>query len=985
MRVHASKTTPWYSKPPEAYFGLVVTELEAANGSLNFLLSIRQLKSSSSIPPTVHLNARARRNHAHFPSHGGIEADQHRLSQKDDNPPTKSVPVDEQKRLRDALFKPSGTGCTHLTFKKGCRNLIINIDGTSNQFSEYSTNIVEMFSRIIKDFDEGEEIEQLVFYNSGIGTYARPSFRSLHYLKQVIINHIDTAIAWNFERIIHAAYKWLSENYRRGDRIFLFGFSRGAYQVRVIAGMIERVGLLHKGNENQIAFAYELYASLVKHSRRETPKSSSATQEHAAPSKTREDQLCEQFKNSLCHKNVKVHFVGVWDTVSSIGVFRGKSLPETVSGMSHVCHFRHALALDERRAKFQPEYVNGGLGPQPGQPGDVKEVWFAGTHSDIGGGNVENRSLNNFGEWKTVTSKESLTPLWRILECLPFGALSYKDENSLTWRPHFGRPRKIKPGQRIHQSVFSDSNEATMQTRLGRPDNLVNDGNESTSSTPCIIASNGTTSPEEVSLNGSKSNPSYCPKAVLDVSFGSSSWTQLFSQRSNPKDPVVADWIEPDPFENALHVLTSLLDTCEQPDFGTAHVSLSANKLTADMQALEVFLDNESRLVSLLEVRNAGLTLLKVVAALAGHPTVEIPQKSKETLIRLLSRILQDSEAPPVAESPHLPVSQVYQWGSKIRQYRDEFIKVLQPFACLGNMRANHYIFGVAFASVDPLQIVFTDSPDATTSVLIWDGSTRPPKDVARVVQGGYSIVSRDGSHIAVRDGKDVRLIDTTAQPPSTTECTDDEDPNDSGDMWSLCFSADNHTLATGHRNGWIKLWRREGDQWKVVKRFKGGDWGISDLAFSRDGTRLAFNAGPFIIKVWDLADDAVIELEDYGISRSLAWSPSGDWIVSGTMYRSVKIWSADRGKITHTFEAHDNTIQCLAFRDDGQVLATGSDDHRIRIWRCGTWEKIWEFDIGEPVCSLAFSPDGKRLVSGGRYGAVHLWDVDMGDEEPVD
>ncbi|KAJ8482199.1 hypothetical protein ONZ45_g15035 [Pleurotus djamor] len=921
---------------------------------------------------------------------------------EDDNPPTKSVPVDEQKRLRDALFKP--VGCTHLTFKKGCRNLIINIDGTSNQFSEYSTNIVEMFSRIIKDFDEGEEIEQLVFYNSGIGTYARPSFRSLHYLKQVIINHIDTAIAWNFERIIHAAYKWLSENYRRGDRIFLFGFSRGAYQVRVIAGMIERVGLLHKGNENQIAFAYELYASLVKHSKRETPKASSATQEHTVPAKTREDQLCEQFKNSLCHKNVKVHFVGVWDTVSSIGVFRGKSLPETVSGMSHVCHFRHALALDERRAKFQPEYVNGGLGPQPGQPGDVKEVWFAGTHSDIGGGNAENRSLNNFGpslrwmtheamacglkmspyqgEWKTLTPKESLTSFWRILECFPFGALSYKDANSLTWWPHFGKPRKIKAGQRIHQSVFSNSNEDKMQTRLGRSDNPMNNRNDSTLSTPHVIASNGATSPEKARLKGPKSSPSYCPKAVLDASFRSSSWTQLFSQRSNPKDPMVADWIEPDPFENALHVLTSLLNTCEEPDFGVENVSLSANKLTADMQVLELFLDNESRLVSLLEVRNSGPTLLKVVAALAGHPTVEIPQKSKETLIRLLSRILQDSETPPVAESPPLPVSQVYQWGSKIRQYRDEFLKVLQPFASLGNLRADRYIFDIAFLSVDPLQIVFTSSPYATTSVWIWDGSTRPPKDVARGVRGGYSTVSRDGSHIAVGDGKDVIIIDTTKQPPSTTECTDDEDPNDSGDIRSLCFSTDNHTLATGYQNGWIKLWRREGDQWKVVKRFKGGD-SIHCLAFSRVGSRLAFDAEP--IKVWNSADDAVIELEDSRGSRSLAWSPSGDWIVSGSDDGSVKIWSADRGKITHTFKAHDGTIRCLAFRDDGQVLATGSNDNRIRIWRCDTWEKIWEFDIGQWVLSLAFSPDGKRLVSGGERGALHLWDVDMGDEKPVD
>ena len=70
------------------------------------------------------------------------------------------------------------------------------------------------------------------------------------------------------------------------------------------------------------------------------------------------------------------------DTVSSIGFSRGPSFPETISGMGHVRAFRHALSLHERRLKFLPEYANGGRGPIPGL-GDVKEVWFAGSHSDM--------------------------------------------------------------------------------------------------------------------------------------------------------------------------------------------------------------------------------------------------------------------------------------------------------------------------------------------------------------------------------------------------------------------------------------------------------------------------------------------------------------------------------------------------------------------------------------------------------------------------
>lgn len=69
------------------------------------------------------------------------------------------------------------------------------------------------------------------------------------------------------------------------------------------------------------------------------------------------------------------------DTVSSVGITRGPSLPETTTGMTHVCGFYHGISLDEGRGKFLPEYGNGGKGP--GTVGNVKEVWFTGSHSDM--------------------------------------------------------------------------------------------------------------------------------------------------------------------------------------------------------------------------------------------------------------------------------------------------------------------------------------------------------------------------------------------------------------------------------------------------------------------------------------------------------------------------------------------------------------------------------------------------------------------------
>ncbi|KAF8532002.1 hypothetical protein JB92DRAFT_3104386 [Gautieria morchelliformis] len=211
------------------------------------------------------------------------------------------------------------TSCACSSEKKG-RNLVVCIDGTSNQFGPNNTNVIELYSQLIKSDN------QLTYYNSGIGT--------------------------NFEKIVIAAYRWLSQNYRDGDRIYLFGFSRGAYQV----------GLVHKGNEEQIPFAYELYAD-EKSEEYYPPQPKKLLQRlhlRKRPVKPTPVNMAERFKTTFSREKVRVHFVGAWDTVSSVGIVRNKSLPLT-DQTDHICFFRHALALDERRVKFLPEYAHGGV------------------------------------------------------------------------------------------------------------------------------------------------------------------------------------------------------------------------------------------------------------------------------------------------------------------------------------------------------------------------------------------------------------------------------------------------------------------------------------------------------------------------------------------------------------------------------------------------------------------------------------------------
>ncbi|KDQ18896.1 hypothetical protein BOTBODRAFT_153774 [Botryobasidium botryosum FD-172 SS1] len=288
------------------------------------------------------------------------------------------------------------------------RNLVLCFDGTSNRFGEANTNVVKLFEVLKRDKEE----EQMVYYQTGIGTYASPGFTTPIML--AIAKLADLAIAWFLNEHVMGGYKYLMQHYKAGDRIFLFGFSRGAYIARALAGMLHKVGLLPPSMTEQVPFAYKMFADSSK----------------------KNEELARDFKQTF-GRNITVHFVGVWDTVSSVGLLYPRNLPFTTSNKS-IVYFRHALSLDERRAKFRPNLYHNPPrtaedvreGPreaavlakvqEPGKTATegpppkteltcnatesaawsekvgpyrleaVKEVWFAGGHADVGGGNIKN-------------------------------------------------------------------------------------------------------------------------------------------------------------------------------------------------------------------------------------------------------------------------------------------------------------------------------------------------------------------------------------------------------------------------------------------------------------------------------------------------------------------------------------------------------------------------------------------------------------------
>ncbi|KAK9781355.1 putative Tle1 phospholipase domain-containing protein [Seiridium cardinale] len=199
------------------------------------------------------------------------------------------------------------------------RTIVICLDGTGDQFDNDNSNIVNFVSCLKKH----SPTEQVTYYQSGIGTYDKGG------LKNGIGAAMDMAVGSGLGIHIKDAYKFLMQNYRDGDKICLFGFSRGAYTVRCLSGMLHKVGLLPASNVSQLNFAYNFYKD----------------------DSTEGRKLAAGFKRTFC-THVDVYFVGVWDCVASVG-FIPRRLPFSKSPTNSIRHFRHAMALDEHRAKFK--------------------------------------------------------------------------------------------------------------------------------------------------------------------------------------------------------------------------------------------------------------------------------------------------------------------------------------------------------------------------------------------------------------------------------------------------------------------------------------------------------------------------------------------------------------------------------------------------------------------------------------------------------
>lgn len=243
------------------------------------------------------------------------------------------------------------------------KRLVVCCDGTWNKpDNETITNVEKVARTVQSDPTATGGDYQLVYYVSGVGAGSYEADRVL-----------GGAFGFGLFHNVIACYRFLAQNYEPGDEIFIIGFSRGAYTARSVAGMVGRVGLLTKVSlvEERLPAAVDFYQ------RKDMPEGAFGAS-------------VDEFKHDHCHL-AKVDFLGVFDTVGAFGVPGFERLAprfHDVQLSGQVLRARQALAIDERRLKFAPAFWESPAEP-PGAPTDdkrVKQVWFEGAHSDVGGG-----------------------------------------------------------------------------------------------------------------------------------------------------------------------------------------------------------------------------------------------------------------------------------------------------------------------------------------------------------------------------------------------------------------------------------------------------------------------------------------------------------------------------------------------------------------------------------------------------------------------
>jgi uncharacterized protein (DUF2235 family) len=348
------------------------------------------------------------------------------------------------------------------------KNVVVCCDGTANQIAAHNTNVVKLFSALVQD-----PARQVNYYHPGLGT--REASGALTTFARKLTKVLGMAFGYGLADDVRDAYVFLMRSFEPGDRVFLFGFSRGAYTVRAVASLLHMYGLVARDNESLVPYAIRMMTA-INRGQKSGQSRQAAVDEYFA--------LARTFKAAVGRTDCRPAFVGVWDTVNSIGWIENPLRLPFVADNPDIAVGRHAVSIDERRAFFRSHLWEPSPARQVHGPIDVQQVWFPGVHCDVGGGFAEDESgpSNAALEWMLVQAQaaglmvdpsrlaprrppgapaegppalhESLRGWWHLAEFVPKRRAG-RDGEDKRWRMNLYRRRTMPEHALVHESAFA--------------------------------------------------------------------------------------------------------------------------------------------------------------------------------------------------------------------------------------------------------------------------------------------------------------------------------------------------------------------------------------------------------------------------------------------------------------------------------------------------------------------------------------------------
>ena len=314
------------------------------------------------------------------------------------------------------------------------KNIVLCLDGTGNQLkATANSNVLLLYSML----DLSNPERQVAFYHPGVGTMgARGAWTTWG---QKLTKVLGLVFGFGIKANLEQAVTYLIQNYRPGDQVFIFGFSRGAFTARGLTGLTYRGGVMRMGAENLVPYLVAAYT-----------KGSSFDGD--------DWKKLDRFAETFSVRNGKslalpVHFLGLWDSVKALGILRRDPKWPYTRQLPNARHIFHAVSIDERRRPYSEYLV------KPTEKSTLNETWFSGVHSDVGGGFVDHPEASRITlKWmadRAIDQGLVLSPraYGKLCTLTADDAAGPIHGNGKVWGILGWRRRPISPSPFVHQSV----------------------------------------------------------------------------------------------------------------------------------------------------------------------------------------------------------------------------------------------------------------------------------------------------------------------------------------------------------------------------------------------------------------------------------------------------------------------------------------------------------------------------------------------------